>query len=315
MLTKLIWLAESVASELSEAISDTESHEPTLGDAVTGIVDNPEETISALNEFFGNIGKAMLEMVPKIIFAAVILIIGLIITKLSLKLLSKGLSKSKMEVTVTKFTTQILKIIMYVLLITIVLSILGIPATSIITVIGTAGVAIGLALQDSLSNVAGGFLLMVSKPFKIGDYIISNGVEGTVSAISILHTRLNSASNQAVFIPNGQAINATIINNNGNDTRRVDLTFSISYNDDFSEAQRIIREIIDKHEKILHEIPATVRMKEHGDSAIIIVARPWCKTEDYWSVYFDLTEQVRAAFIEHEIEIPFNQLDVHMIEK
>lgn len=312
MLSKLILIAESAG--VSEAVSSAESHEATLGDAVTGIVDNPEETISAINKFFGNIGSALLGMLPKIIMAVVILIIGLIITKLSLKLLSKGLSRSKLEVTVTKFTTQILKIVMYVLLITIVLSILGIPATSIITVIGTAGVAIGLALQDSLSNVAGGFLLMISKPFKIGDYIISNGVEGTVTAISILHTRLNSASNQAIFIPNGQAVNATIVNNNGNDTRRVDLKFSIGYNDDFSEAQKIIREIIDAHTKILHEIPVTVRMLEHGDSAIVIAARPWCKSEDYWDVYFDLTEQVRAAFIEHGIEIPFNQLDVHVVQ-
>lgn len=312
MLSKLILIAESAG--VSEAVSSAESHEATLGDAVTGIVDNPEETISAINKFFGNIGSALLGMLPKIIMAVVILIIGLIITKLSLKLLSKGLSRSKLEVTVTKFTTQILKIVMYVLLITIVLSILGIPATSIITVIGTAGVAIGLALQDSLSNVAGGFLLMISKPFKIGDYIISNGVEGTVTAISILHTRLNSASNQAIFIPNGQAVNATIVNNNGNDTRRVDLKFSIGYNDDFFEAQKIIREIIDAHTKILHEIPVTVRMLEHGDSAIVIAARPWCKSEDYWGVYFDLTEQVRAAFIEHGIEIPFNQLDVHVVQ-
>lgn len=315
MLTKLILFAESAAVEVSEAISDVENHEATLGDAVSEMVDNPGEAFSALNAFFGNIGSALLGMLPKIISAIIILIIGLIITKLSLKLLSKGLSRSKLEVTVTKFTTQILKIVMYVLLITIVLSILGIPATSIITVIGTAGVAIGLALQDSLSNVAGGFLLMISKPFKIGDYIISNGVEGTVSAISIMHTRLNSPSNQAIFIPNGLAINATIVNNNGNDTRRVDLKFSISYNDDFGKAQKIIREIIDSHKKILHEIPATVRMLQHGDSAIIIAARSWCKTEDYWTVYFDLTEQVRAAFIENEIEIPFNQLDVHMVEQ
>lgn len=304
----LLMLAATVETGTSE------THEATLGDAVHGLVEKPEETLSALGKFFQSLGNALLAAIPTIILAIVILIIGLILSKLVLAVLSKGLSRTKLELTVTKFTTQMAKIVLYTLLITIVLNILGIPATSIITVIGTAGVAVGLALQNSLSNVAGGFLLMITKPFKIGDYIITNGVEGTVSQISILHTRLNSGSNQAVFVPNGLAINATIINNNGNDTRRVDLTFSISYNDDFATAQGIILGLIEEHPLTLKDVEPTVRMKEHGESAIIIVARAWCSTADYWTVYFDLTEQVRAAFIENGIEIPFNQLDVHVVE-
>lgn len=292
----------------------SETHEATLNDAVQGLVTKPEETLSAFGKFFQSMGNAILAAIPTIILAIVILIVGLILSKLIIKLLSKGLSKTKLELTVTKFTAQMAKIVLYTLLITIVLNILGIPATSIITVIGTAGVAIGLALQNSLANVAGGFLLMITKPFKIGDYIITNGVEGTVSQISILHTRLDSASNQAIFVPNGLAINATIINNNGNDTRRVDLTFSISYNDDFATAQEIILGLIEEHPLTLKNVPPAVRMKEHGESAIIIVARAWCNTADYWDVYFDLTEQVRAAFIENGIEIPFNQLDVHVVD-
>lgn len=291
-----------------------ETHEVTLNDAVQDLVTKPEETISAFGEFLKGIGNSILAAIPTIILAVIILILGLILTKLAIKLLSKGLSKTKLELTVTKFTLQLSKIVLYTLLITIVLNILGIPATSIITVIGTAGVAIGLALQNSLSNVAGGFLLMVTKPFKIGDYIITNGVEGTVSQISILHTRLESVSNQAIFVPNGLAVNATIINNNGNDTRRVDLEFSISYNDDFTAAQGIILGIIENHPLVLQNIAPTVRMSKHGDSAIVIVARAWCNAADYWDVYFDVTEQVRAAFIENGIEIPFNQLDVHVID-
>ena len=154
---------------------------------------------------------------------------------------------------------------------------------------------------------------MITKPFKVGDYIITNGVEGTVSAISILHTQLNSGSNQAIFVPNGLAINATIINNNGNDTRRVDFLFSISYNDEFEKARDIIMDLIQEHPLVLKVPAPLVRMKEHGDSAIVIVARAWCATENYWNVYFDLMEQVRAAFIENEIEIPYNQVDVHMV--
>ncbi len=310
-MANLLFLAEAANSETS---GEPESI-PTLGDAVHELTEDPEGAFSALGKFFGNLLDALLGAIPSIILAIVVLIVGLILTKLSVKLLSKGLSKTKLELTVIKFTTQVARIILYVLLVTVVLSILGIPSTSIITVIGTAGVAIGLALQNSLSNVAGGFLLMLTKPFKIGDYIISNGVEGTVSQISILHTRLDSISNQAIFVPNGQVVNAVVINNSGNDTRRVDLKFSISYNDDYAKARDLIMSIVEKHPMALKTPAPFVRMVEHGASSIGIAARVWVKTADYWDVYFDLTEQVREGFIENEIEIPFDQLDVHVVDK
>lgn len=320
---KLLLLAAAAESALSgtseavsEAVSSTESGTvndvPTLGDAVDAIVENPQETLSALGEFFKNLGSSFVAMLPKIIFAVVVLIVGIIITKLALFVLSKGLGKTKLDLTVTKFTTQVTKIVLYLLLITIVLSMLGIPSTSIVTVIGTAGVAIGLALKDSLSNVAGGFLLMINKPFKIGDYITTNGVEGTVAQISILYTRLDSLTNQAIFIPNGMAVNATIINNNTNENRRLEMLFSISYDDDFGKAKGIIEDILNEHGKILHELPLLVVMKEHGSSAIVILVRAWCATVDYWDIYFELNEQVRAAFIANDIQIPFEQLDVHI---
>ena len=282
------------------------------GTSIPNNVQTPAETISTLGQFFKDLAAALLGAIPTILFAIIVLIIGMVITKISVKLLSKGLSKTRLEITVTKFITQMVKIVFYVLLLTIILSMLGIPSTSIITVIGTAGVAIGLALQNSLSNVAGGFLLLITKPFKVGDYIVSNGVEGVVSSISILHTRLNTLTNQAVFIPNGLAINATIVNNTFNDTRRVDISFSISYNDDFETAQSIILNILHDHPLVLKNPEPAARMIEHGDSAIIITARAWCATANYWDVFFDLTEQVRAAFIANEIEIPFSQLDVHL---
>lgn len=301
--------AESTLSDLDEL-----SHEETLNDAVQNLVENPEETISQMGQFMQQIGNAILKVIPTIIFAVVVLIIGVIVTRFLLWLLGKGLDKTKLDLTVTKFTHQITKIILYVLLITIVLSILGIPSTSIVTLIGTAGVAIGLAIQDSLSNVAGGILLMMTKPFKIGDYIMTNGVEGTVVQISIMHTRLDSFTNQAIFIPNGLAVNATVINNSSNETRRVDMNFGISYNDDFYKAQKLILDMIDKHPKILDDIPPTVRIVEHGESAVIIAVKVWCKTGDYWDVYFDLNEQVYKLFKENAIKIPYNQLDVHITE-
>lgn len=299
-------LAANLVSE--EAASTSSS----LDEAFPNLSGNPEETLTALGKFFNNIWEAFLRAIPSILLAIAILIVGIILTKICVKLMSKGLSKTKLDLTVVKFTTQVTKILLYVLLLTVVLSMVGIPATSIITVIGTAGVAIGLALQNSLSNVAGGFLLMITKPFKIGDYIISNGVEGTVSQISILHTRLDSVTNQAIFIPNGLAINAVVVNNSQNDERRVDLDFSISYKDDFELVRQTITEIIKAHDKVDKQREIFVRMSEHGESAIIITSRCWCKNADYWQVHFDLIEQVRAAFIEKNIEIPFKQIDINI---
>ena len=316
MFGRLMFLAEAASEAISDVVSGAESDvvnsAPSLGDAVEEIVEHPEETLSVLGTFFKHMGDSIMAMLPKVIFAIVIFIIGVIISKLVLFALTKLLGKTRLDLTITKFTSHVAKIVLYTLLVTIIMSMLGIPSTSIITVIGTAGVAIGLALQSSLSNVAGGFLIMISRPFKIGDYIITNGVEGTVSHISILYTRLESFTNQAIFIPNGMAVNATIINNNGNENRRLEMEFSISYDDDFEKAKGVIKHVLNKHPKILHEIPLLIVMKEHGSSAIVILVRAWCKAVEYLDTYYDINEKVREAFIENDIQIPYNQLDVHL---
>lgn len=295
--------------------SEASTKETTLNDAMQELVQHPEETASKIGQFFQNMLNAVLGAIPTIIMAIIVLIVGLILCKLALKLISKGLDRTKIDLTVNNFVKQCCKIILYVLLITVVLSMLGIPATSVVTVIGTAGVAVGLALQSSLSNVAGGIMLMINKPFKIGDYILVSGVEGTVKQITILYTRLDSATNQAIFIPNGQVSGATVINNSSNDCRRVDLTFSISYEDDFEKARAIVLAVLDKNDKILKTPAATVNMLEHGASAIVLAVRPWCRPADYWDVYFSVIEQVRAAFIAGGISIPFDQLDVHVVKE
>ena len=296
------------------ATAEVSTHENTLNDAVQDLVEHPEETATKLGEFFENLWNSIVHAVPTIIMAVIVLVVGLIVCKLTLKLLSKGLDRSRLDLTVTNFVKQCCKIALYVLLITVVLSMLGIPATSVITVIGTAGVAIGLALQDSLSNVAGGILLMINKPFKIGDYIAVSGVSGTVKQITILYTRLDSDSNQAIFIPNGQVSNAVVTNYNGNEMRRVDLKMSISYDDDFEKAQQVIAEVLKRNKKVLSNPAPTIRMLEHGASAIIIAVRPWCKASDYWDVFFTVTEDIRAAFISAGISIPYDQLDVHVVK-
>ncbi len=294
--------------------AEVSTHENTLNEAVQDLVDHPEETVSKMGEFFQNLWNSIVHAVPTIILAVIVLVIGLIVCKLALKVLGKGLDRSRLDLTVTNFVKQCCKIVLYVLLITVVLSMLGIPATSIVTVIGTAGVAIGLALQNSLSNVAGGIMLMINKPFKIGDYIAVSGVSGTVRQITILYTRLDSDSNQAIFIPNGQVSGAVVTNNNGNDIRRVDMKISISYDDDFSKAQQVITEVLKRNEKVLSNPAPTIRMLEHGASAIVIAVRPWCKAADYWDVFFAVTEDIRAAFISAGISIPYDQIDVHVVK-
>ena len=266
----------SVLNLISTAAATAEAatHEATINDAVHDLVEHPEETVSKLSEFFQNMWDAIVSAVPTIILAIIVLIVGLIVCKLVLKLISKGLDRTRLDLTVTNFTKQCCKIVLYVLLITVVLSTLGIPATSIVTVIGTAGVAIGLALQNSLSNVAGGIMLMINKPFKIGDYISVAGVSGTVRQITILYTRLDSDSNQAIFIPNGQVSGATVTNNNSNGIRRVDMVFSISYDDDFEKAQQVIFEVLKRNEKILKDPAPIVRMLEHAASSINLAVRP-----------------------------------------
>ncbi len=299
----------SAAAATAEAIEET-----TINDALHDLAERPEEAMSAMSQFFSDMGRSLLYSIPTILLALLVLVIGSLLCKLSVKLIAKGMEHANADITVAKFVKQCVKIALYVLLIIIVLSILGIPTTSVITVIGTAGVAIGLALQDSLSNVAGGFILLLTKPFRIGDYISVNGVEGTVAQIAILHTRLNSGSNQAIVIPNSQAATATIINNSANNTRRVDMKFSIAYENDYDHARQVILDVLAANPKVLADPEPTVRMLEHGASAIIIVTRPWCATEDYWDVYFSTMEQVRAAFIENNISIPYDQLDVHVVK-
>lgn len=287
----------------------------TIKDAVDELVQNPEETASKIGEFFHNMLQSILRSIPTIILAVVVLILGMIVCKLVLKVLGKGLDRTKLDLTVNNFVKQCCKIVLYVLLLTIVLSVLGIPATSIVTVIGTAGVAIGLALQSSLSNVAGGIMLLINKPFKIGDYILVSGVSGVVKQITILYTRLDSDSNQAIFIPNGQVSGAVVTNNNTNGTRRVDMKFSISYSDDYQKAREVILQVLSRNDKILTDPAPTVRMLEHAASSVNIAVRPWCKAADYWEVFFSVTEEVRAAFIESGISIPFDQLDVHVVKE
>lgn len=278
--------------------------------AETDFVETAEKELGKFEELLDNIWSGFCGKLPVIIAAIVVLIIGIFLSRLTVRLMSKAMDKSRLDLTINRFVRSAVKIVLYVLVVTVVLTLLGVPMTSIITVIGTAGVAVGLALQDSLSNLAGGFLILFSKPFRVGNYIQCSGVEGTVESISILYTKLLTGDNKAVFIPNGTAAGAVVTNYNEMPERRVDLVFGISYEADYDEAKKAIAEVVAKNEQVLRE-PFIV-LSSLDASSVAITVRLWTKSENYWSVYYRTLEEVRKAFDERGIEIPYNKLDVHI---
>ena len=271
-----------------------------------------QQQLERAESFFSNLWDGFIAYIPTLITAVIIFVAGLLLSKLIIKLMQKGMKRNVIDKTVSRFMYSLVRIVLYVLLATVVLAVLGVPMSSIVAVVGTAGVAIGLALQNSLSNAAGGFNILFTKPFKIGDFIRAEEEEGTVEAINIWFTKILTIDNKTVFIPNGQLVSSKIINYTACDKRRVDMIFQISYDADFNKARDVLRSITDSHPKILDEPKTDIRMYSHSDSAIEIACRPWVKTGDYWEVYFDLNEQVKEAFDKNGIEIPYNQLDVHV---
>lgn len=276
---------------------------------IAEIISEEAEQVTTL---FTTIAEYIKGMLPSLIFAGVLLLMGLLVSKILLRVIFHGLQKSKLEPTASSFLHSLLSVILHVLVGVIVLSVLNVPMTSIITVIGTMGLAIGLALQNSLSNVAGGFLILFSKPLKVGDFVEFSGVTGTVESIAILQTKLRQPDGTTVFIPNGKIADSMILNYSEDPSRRLDLSFGISYEADFEKAKKIICEIIEKNPYAKNAPAPIVRLGGLADSAVIIHVRVWTIHEHYWNLYYDLHEQVKKAFDAKGIGIPFPQMDVHM---
>lgn len=270
------------------------------------------EEAEQVTTLFTTVADYIKGMLPSLIFAAVLLIVGLIVIKILLKIIFHGLTKSRLEPTASSFLHSLLSVILHVLVGVIVLSVLNVPMTSIITVIGTMGLAIGLALQNSLSNVAGGFLILFSKPLKVGDFVEFSGVTGTVESIAILQTKMRQPDGTTVFIPNGKIADSMILNYSEDPKRRIDLKFGISYEADFEEAKAAIMEILKRNTLAEKDPLPVVRVGEMADSAVVIYVRVWTMHEHYWDLYFDLHEQVKKEFDQRGIGIPFPQVDVHM---
>lgn len=254
-------------------------------------------------------------LIPLLIPALLILAIGSIFTKIVIKFLTKGLKKSRIEPTTHGFIISLVKTSLYVFVFIIFLSSMNVPMSSIVATIGAAGLAIGLALQDSLSNIAGGFIILFSKPFKKGDYIEIDDDAGKVDEISIFYTKLLTSDNKVIHIPNGNITAKTIKNYNEEKLRKLEIKFSIDYSDDYKKAISIIKSVIKAHPLALDKPDEPlVRMCEHASSAIVIVAKVWVKSGDYWTLNYDLLEQVKDAFDQNDISIPYDKLDVNIVK-
>ena len=247
----------------------------------------------------------------QILIAVIVLIIGFKIVKILEKNLKKEHKMSKIDKSVKLFLISIMSISLKALLLVVAASIVGIPTTSFITILGSAGIAVGLALQGGLSNLAGGFMILVFKPFKVGDFIESNGYLGTVRSITMFYTNLLTPDNKVVHLPNGTLSNNTIINYNAKDERRLDLEFNVSYNTKIDKVKKVINEVIENSEYVIKDKENIVRLYKHADSSLTYAVKVWVKSVDYWNALYYFEEEVKEAFDKNNIEIPYPQLDIH----
>ena len=270
-----------------------------------------EQFWQSIKEFFSS---AFGEFLVSLAVAILVLGVGWILIKWILKLLSRSKLSKKMDKSAFTFFRSAISITLKVVLILTAASIVGVPSASIIALIGSIGVAIGLALQGSLSNLAGGLMILIFKPFAVGDYIQPQDTEGgTVKDISIFYTTLLTVDNRTIVLPNGDLSNKPMENYTKMDKRRLDMRFSVGYDSDIEKVKMVMQKVIDRQEKLHREPAPFARLREMGDSALIFEMRSWCNTDDYWSCYFDINEQMKEAFDAAGFNIPYPQMDVHMV--
>lgn len=250
----------------------------------------------------------------KLIMALIVWQIGKRLINWVVKISVKALEKSELDEGVVGFIGSIARMVLYAILVLIVVGILGIPTASLITVFGSAALAVGMSLQGSLSNFAGGILLLIFKPFRVGDYIISGSCEGTVVAIELLYTKLHTVDNKIIMLPNGALSNSNIINVGAEDMRRLDIEIGVGYQTDLSKAKKLLMECLEKSPDIIKEKELKVVVKNLADSSIVIETRAWVSNDKYWDTRFKLLEEYKNIFDANGIEIPFNQLDVHITQ-
>ena len=284
-------------------VTDTQTEE---------IVENIEKNF--LENYVDGAMSGVLDFAIDVILALVVFIIGTRIVKWIVKLLTKSMGKANVEQGVVTFVSSVIRYALYFVLILMILSHFGVTASSVIAVLGSAGLTLGLALQGSLSNLAGGVLILLLKPFVVGDYIIENAdkQEGTVSEITIFYTKLLTIDNKAIMIPNGSLSNTSIVNVTAMNKRRLDLRFSVAYDSDIQKVKEILNRVAVGDVAVLKDEDSNVFVSELKDSCIEMGVRGWVKTEDYWSAKWRITENIKAEFDKADIQIPFTQMEITM---
>lgn len=265
-----------------------------------------------MEKFLEKLVDGCIDISAKLLLAVVILAIGSKIIKIVENNLRKENKLKHLEASVKGFLISFISITSKIVLFIAILHILGVPTASIITVFGSCAVAIGLALQGGLSNIAGSLMILIFKPFKVGDYIEVSGKEGTVKSITMFYTTIATFDNKLIQLPNGSLSNSNITNYTANKKRRVDIDISVSYSSDIDKVKKVINELISKNELVLKEENNYVKLSKPDDSALVFAVRVWTKTENYWDLYFDLMESIKKTLDKNKIEIPFPQMDVHI---
>ncbi len=263
-----------------------------------------------MEEFFNNLIAWGTDFGLKLLACIVVLIVGRLVIKWVAKFLTKSKFAEKNDKTVVTVLSHFVSAALYVLLVVIIIGILGIPTASVIAVIASAGVAIGLALQGALSNIAGGIMILILRPFKVGNFVEIAGHSGTVSDVGIFYTVLTTGDNKVVTIPNGTVMGDNIVNYSTKDTRRVDFVFGVAYGTDVERVKTILLEEAGKHELVLKDPAPFARLSAQNASSLDFTMRVWVESANYWTVNFDLIERITNRFTAEGIEIPFNQLDV-----
>lgn len=252
---------------------------------------------------------------PAIVIAAIVLVISVVALLIISKILKKALSKTTLDISLQKFFVKTVNIVGIVLIAICVLSTAGVSTTGLIAGFSAAGAAVALALKDSLSNIAGGIVLLITHPFATGDYIELGSYSGTVKEIDILQTTLITADNKTIVIPNGLLSSDEVVNYTKEPTRRVDLSVSVSYDNDIELAKKSVKKAASREKMVLSDPQPFVRVSEYSDSAVNLTVRVWCKTENYWDVHFSMIEKMRECFKEDGIEIPYQRVDVHVVNE
>lgn len=297
---------DTIVEQVTETIQDTT--------AVNSMVDGVKKLASTpVSDWLPDLAKTyLIPLGLKILAAVVVFLLGRWIIKLIQRWMANGLMSRHGDATLHSFLSHLVSVLLYFLLIIAIIGILGINTSSLVALLASAGLAVGMSLGGTLQNFAGGVLIIMFRPFKVGDFISAQGMEGVVSEIQIFNTHLLTTDNKEVILPNGPLATGVMTNFSKQGTRRVDWVFSIAYGDDYDKAKSVLRRLIDENQSILKSPEPFIELGKLNSSSVDITVRVWVNSADYWPVFFGLNEKVYKAFAQEGLNIPFPQVDVHM---